>query len=96
MFLILIAVVALVGWALHLMQEATEQQEFSFMLAGILVASSAAALMSVYFLMGNCVNYLTQSSHQPGVFDVSSEAETHLVQTGELPDTVWWQDLYEN
>lgn len=58
--LILILDVALVAWSLHLMQEAFDQQEFSLMLAGILVAASAAAMLVVYFLMNNCLNYLTK------------------------------------
>ncbi|MGK7930729.1 MAG: hypothetical protein AB4041_04765 [Microcystaceae cyanobacterium] len=56
---ILIFDVALVAWSLHLMQEAFEQQEFSLMLAGTLVALSAAAMLVVYFLMGNCIAHLT-------------------------------------
>ena len=47
---ILIIDVALVAWSLHLMQEAIAQREFSLMLAGTLVAVSAAALVVVYFL----------------------------------------------
>ncbi|PSO91922.1 MAG: hypothetical protein BRC48_15195 [Cyanobacteria bacterium QS_9_48_30] len=56
---ILIFDIILVAWSLHLMQEAFENQEFSLMLAGTLVALSAAAMLVVYFLMGNCINYLT-------------------------------------
>ncbi len=56
---ILIFDVALVAWSLHLMQEAFDQQEFSLMLAGTLVALAAAAMLVVYFLMGNCINYLS-------------------------------------
>ena len=59
---ILIFDVALVAWSLHLMQEAVDQQEFSLMLAGTLVAMSAAAMLVVYFLMGNCLSYLIQLS----------------------------------
>lgn len=59
---ILIFDVALVAWSLHLMQEAVDQQEFSLMLAGTLVAMSAAAMLVVYFLMGNCLSYLVQLS----------------------------------
>lgn len=55
---ILIFDVALVAWSLHLMQEAIEQQEFSLMLAGTLVALAAAAMLVVYFLMGNCLAHL--------------------------------------
>ena len=55
---ILIFDVALVAWSLHLMQEALNRKEFSLMLAGTLVASSAAAMLVVYFLMGNCLSHL--------------------------------------
>ncbi|WP_267384563.1 hypothetical protein [Cyanobacterium sp. uoEpiScrs1] len=58
---ILVFDVALVAWSLHLMQEAVDQQEFSLMLAGILVAMSAVAMLVVYFLMGNCLSYLIQT-----------------------------------
>ncbi|GAB4228295.1 MAG: hypothetical protein Kow00121_57190 [Elainellaceae cyanobacterium] len=60
MIFILVIVVALVAWALHLMQEAIQHKEFSLMLAGFLVSSSAAALMAVYFLMGHYVGYMTE------------------------------------
>ncbi len=63
LFPILIFDVALVAWSLHLMQEAFEQQEFSLMLAGTLVALAAAAMLVVYFLMGNCIGYLTHISY---------------------------------
>lgn len=62
MLLIIIIVIALVAWALQLMEQAIQGQEFSLMLAGFLVASSAAAMMAVYFLMGNYVVYLEQLS----------------------------------
>lgn len=62
---ILIFVVALVAWSLHLMEQAVEHKEFSLMLAGTLVASAAAALLVVYFLMGNCITYLTTADYQP-------------------------------
>jgi hypothetical protein len=61
MIFILVFVVGLVAWALHLMQKAIENREFSLMLAGFLVSAAAAAMMSVYFLMGPCIGYLTQS-----------------------------------
>ena len=59
---ILILDVARVAWSLHLMQEAVNHQEFSLMLAGTLVALAAAAMLVVYFLMGNCLAYLTNLS----------------------------------
>jgi hypothetical protein len=60
---VLIFDIALVAWSLHLMQEAVAQREFSLMLAGTLVASAAAAMLVVYFIMGNCLNYLSGSSY---------------------------------
>jgi hypothetical protein len=60
LIVILMFDVALVAWSLHLMQEAFDTKEFSLMLAGTLVALSAAAMLVVYFLMGSYVGYLTQ------------------------------------
>ncbi len=65
---ILIFDVALVAWSLHLMQQAFDNQEFSLMLAGTLVAMSAAAMLVVYFLMGSYVGYLTQMAQSPSPF----------------------------
>lgn len=59
---ILIFDVALVAWSLHLMEEAVYHREFSLMLAGTLVAIAAAAMLVVYFLMNNCLNYLMSVS----------------------------------
>jgi len=60
---ILAIVIALVAWSLHLMQQAVDRHQFSLMLAGTFVAFSAAAMVSVYFLMGSYVGYITQASH---------------------------------
>jgi hypothetical protein len=62
LLLILVVVIALVAWALRLMEQAIQSQEFSFMLAGFLVASSAAAMMAVYFLMNHYVAYMGQTA----------------------------------
>ncbi len=59
--IILLIVIALVSWSLHLMQQAADRREFSLMLAGTLVAFSAAAMMAVYFLMGSYIGYVTSS-----------------------------------
>ncbi|MBW4665232.1 MAG: hypothetical protein KME01_13685 [Chroococcus sp. CMT-3BRIN-NPC107] len=59
---ILVFDVALVAWSLHLMDAAVQKREFSLMLAGTLVAFSAAAMLVVYFLMHNCLNYLLKTS----------------------------------
>lgn len=59
---ILAIVIALVAWSLHLMQQAVDRREFSLMLAGTLVAFSAAAMVAVYFLMGSYIGYMTRAS----------------------------------
>ena len=62
MTLLIIAIVtSLVVWALRLMDRALVSQEFSLMLAGFLVASAAAAMVGVYFLMSDYVVYIHQS-----------------------------------
>lgn len=79
-FLILVIVVGLVFWALRLMDRAVENQEFSLMLAGFLVASSAAAMVGVYFLMSDYLIFMTQADNAFDSYD------TALVES-ELP--VW-------
>ncbi len=54
---ILIFDMAIVAWSLHLMQSGVQSQEFSLMLAGTLVAMSAAALLVSCVMMGNCLGY---------------------------------------
>jgi len=56
--LILIFDMALVAWSLHLMQSGVQYQEFSLMLAGTLVALSAAAILVSCVMMGSCLGYL--------------------------------------
>jgi len=48
--LMVAAVIALVAWALQLMQTANERQEFSLMLAGCMVCSAAVGLSTVMLL----------------------------------------------
>lgn len=60
---ILAIVITLVAWSLHLMQQAVDRREFSLMLAGTLVAFSAAAMVAVYFLMGSYIGYVTGTVH---------------------------------
>ncbi|HBB35832.1 MAG TPA: hypothetical protein DDZ80_06480 [Cyanobacteria bacterium UBA8803] len=65
---ILIFDVALVAWSLHLMQQAFDTREFSLMLAGTLVAMSAAAMLVVYFLMNSYLGYLSSMAQSPNPF----------------------------
>ncbi len=48
--LMVAAIVALVAWALQLMQAASDRQEFSLMLAGCMVCSAAVGLATVMVL----------------------------------------------
>jgi hypothetical protein len=45
--MLVLAVVAMVAWALQLMQAATDRKEFSLMLAGCMVCSAAVGLAAV-------------------------------------------------
>lgn len=47
---VLAVVIALVAWALQLMQAATDRREFSLMLAGCMVCSAAVGLATVMVL----------------------------------------------
>ena len=84
---ILAIAIALVAWSLHLMQEAIDRREFSLMLAGTLVAFSAAALVSVYFLMGNYIGYVTHMANHP--FDDQSLAPPIQLWIAQ-PETPHW------
>jgi cytochrome b subunit of formate dehydrogenase len=90
MIFILILVIGLVAWALHLMQEAIQHREFSLMLAGFLVSSSAAALVAVYFLMGNYVGYMSEMAHRAYM----SEQVSNSSEWTALSDS-WLQEFVE-
>lgn len=47
---VVVVVIALVAWALQLMQAATDRREFSLMLAGCMVCSAAVGLATVMVL----------------------------------------------
>ena len=51
--LLVVVVIALLAWALQLMQSAIDQQEFSLMLAGCLVCSAAVGLATVMVMTLN-------------------------------------------
>ncbi len=89
MIVILFFVVVLVAWSLHLMQEAVKHREFSLMLAGTLVAASAAAMMLVYFLMHGYMGYVSQMNQNPyWLPDESTEQSAS--------PSVWYSDSSQN
>ena len=83
---ILAIVISLVAWALHLMQQAVDRREFSLMLAGTLVASSAAALVAVYFLMGSYVGYMTTSSYASSQLPYEASTWNFFEEEADLQD----------
>ncbi len=58
MLIMITTVIGLAYWALRLMEDAVQRQEFSRMLAGMLVLSAAAGVFTVYLLMGDYLDYL--------------------------------------
>lgn len=64
---LLLFVIVLVALSLHFMQEAVTRQEFSLMLAGTLMAASAAGVVGVYLVAGNYMGYMTRSHNQAAI-----------------------------
>lgn len=60
MIWIVTIVVALGCWALRLMEQAYHRQEFSRMLAGLLVVFAAGGVLTVYFLMSEYITFMMQ------------------------------------
>ena len=79
MVFILAIVIGLVAWALHLMQQAVDEREFSLMLAGLLVSSAAAALVGVYFIMSDCMTYM------------STRAQFYNLSASQSTDVIPWE-----
>lgn len=56
---IILLIVSLGFWALLLMEQAIQRQEFSRMVAGTLVAVAAGGVLAIYFLMSDYIQYLS-------------------------------------
>lgn len=67
-----VAVVALVAWALHLMQAANDRREFSLMLAGCMVCSAAVGLATVMVLTLTGANRLEARGLLPPIPQLES------------------------
>ncbi|MEN9245526.1 MAG: hypothetical protein Q6J78_02320 [Thermostichales cyanobacterium SRBZ-1_bins_19] len=48
----------LLWWSLHLMEQAYRLQEFSRMLAGLLVGLAAGGVMMTYFFMSDYIEFV--------------------------------------
>jgi len=102
MLILLILVTALVMWSLQLMQAAINHREFSFMLAGTLVAISAAGLIVVYFLMEGYMGYMTDAVRYQLPLDSgsgivgevqSNQDETNISLFGPVDQRSFWEAL---
>ena len=71
-FFMVVAVVALVAWALHLMQAANDRREFSLMLAGCMVCSAAVGLATVMVLTLTGANRLEARGLLPPIPQLES------------------------
>ena len=61
------------------------------MLAGFLVASTAAAMMAVYFLMGHYMMYMTQTAHAVNLGQQLEIAEMEQVMSFEQAMSQDWE-----
>jgi hypothetical protein len=68
------AVIALVAWALQLMQAANDRQEFSLMLAGCMVCSAAVGLSTVMVLTFTNPGSFSLSVPPPDTFQARGPA----------------------
>ena len=54
-------IIGLVWWALLLMEQASRRQEFSRMLAGLLVVAAAAGVLTVHVLIDDYVAFIQET-----------------------------------
>ncbi len=64
---LVLAVVAMVAWALQLMQAAADRKEFSLMLAGCMVCSAAVGLAAVMVMSFTSADRVEAQLHAGGV-----------------------------
>ena len=76
--MVVVVVVALVAWALQLMETANQRQEFSLMLAGCMVCSAAVGLATVMVLTLTSPDRLDARGLLPSANATSSEAGISL------------------
>ncbi len=83
--LVLVAgIVALVAWALQLMQAANDRQDFSLMLAGCMVCSAAVGLATVMVITVTTPARLDASSLALLQASIAERIEPSLTETGVL------------
>ena len=78
-----LVVVALVGWALRLMEVANQRKEFSLMLAGCMVCSAAVGLATVMVLTLTSPDRLEARTLLP-----SADTEAYISEAGISLDAI--------
>jgi hypothetical protein len=81
---IVLVVVAMVAWALQLMQAASDRKEFSLMLAGCMVCSAAIGLATVMVMTLTSADRL----HAQGYLSPMEGAESELIAGGVSLDAI--------
>jgi hypothetical protein len=84
-FAMVAAVIALVAWALQLMQAANDRQEFSLMLAGCMVCSAAVGLSTVMVLTFTSSESFSLFVPPPALETIQASGSAPLLQQGEVP-----------
>ena len=84
--LMVATVVALIAWALQLMQAASDRQEFSLMLAGCMVCSAAVGLATVTVItLSSPDHVLTRGSLIPPTDDNGVAQDTIVLPWDDEP-----------
>lgn len=79
-----LAVVAMVAWALQLMQAANDRQDFSLMLAGCMVCSAAVGLATVMVITVTTTARIDASSLALLQGSIPELVESSLSEAGSL------------
>jgi uncharacterized membrane protein YcjF (UPF0283 family) len=86
--LMVLAVVAMVAWALQLMQAAADRREFSLMLAGCMVCSAAVGLAAVMVLGFTSADRLEAQGFMRGAASGASSGDQDWIAGGVSLDSI--------
>lgn len=92
---VFLSVLALVGLALHFMQEAVTRQEFSLMIAGTLIAASAAGLVGAGLLVTHSLNDLTHLQREQVAIEQAYDSIRWYVEAdaqAQEPNSIYLSD----
>jgi|JI9StandDraft_2_1071091.scaffolds.fasta_scaffold95786_2 hypothetical protein len=95
--LIFLFVIALVGLALHFMQEAVTHQEFSLMIAGTLIAAAAAGLVGACLLVNHSFDDLAHLRREQAAIEQAYDSirwyvEAEAQAQAQDPNSIYLSD----